>query len=96
MCEICQNWERLGEDTLKISKKLLMPEHHPNCPHYNDSLIDVWRITDGSTSCYVGSESEAEDMMQSESSEGGEVLFRLEKRQMHREIFERLPEFDGF
>jgi hypothetical protein len=92
MCEICQNWARDGRDSLAIGGKLLMPNHHPNCPHYNDSLMEVWKVTDGATNCYVEPEPDAKDTAQ---NEGGKTN-TITKIQMHREIFENLPEFDGF
>lgn len=100
MCNICQNWARSDVSPYKIKSRTgvpLMTNHHPNCPHYNDSLMDVWVYTDGTTSCYFGSESEADDAMEREASESEtDLVVRSEKRKMHREIFENLPEFDGF
>lgn len=61
--------------------------HHPNCPHYNDSLMDVWKVTDGFCSSYTDSEQDAKDTFVRES---------IVKEKMHREVFEHLPEFEGF
>jgi hypothetical protein len=37
-CE-CFNWARAHPGPLT--------NHHPNCSHYNDSLMDVWKVTVG-------------------------------------------------
>ena len=56
----------------------------------SDSLIDVWKVTDGGTSCYFDNEQGARSSFDDESG------LTITKIKMHREIFERLPEFDGF
>lgn len=66
--------------------------HHPNCQHYNDSLMDVWVVSDGTTRCYMDNEQDAKDTAQNE----GEETNTINKVRMHRELFENLPEFDGF
>lgn len=88
-CE-CQHWCRDGRGVIRIGDKYLASNHHPNCPHYNDSLIDVWRVSDGSSTCYVDNEQDARD------SVGDEEGMTVTKEKMHREIFENLPEFEGF
>lgn len=67
--------------------------HHPKCPHYNDSLMDVWKLAymDGALA-YFDNEQDAIDASQEEYED--EVVITKEK--MHREVFEQLPEFDGF
>lgn len=60
--------------------------------HYNDSLMDVWKVSVGCISCYVANEQDAKDT--AGEDESGEVV--IEKQKMHQEIFENLPEFDGF
>lgn len=66
----------------------LMANHHPNCPHYNDSLIDVWKVTVDGRSCYVDNEQDALDTVGDSGS--------VSKEKMHKEIFNHLPEFEGF
>lgn len=61
--------------------------HHPNCPHYNDSLMDVWKVTVDGVSCYTDNEQDALDTV-------GDGTITRER--MHREVFEQLPEFEGF
>jgi hypothetical protein len=70
----------------------LIPNHHPHCPHYNDSLMDVWKVSDGASDYYVDNESDA--IYAKEDEARGRATITQEK--MHREIFENLPEFDGF
>lgn len=77
----CTQWARA------INLKYLT-NHHPDCPRYNDSLIDVWKVSVGRLHCYVDNEQDAKDT----SGEEGEIV----KEQMHREVFEHLPEFNGF
>jgi len=92
-CE-CVNWCR--DDIKIVCGKPLATNHHPNCPHYNDSLMDVWKVALVGTlaCCYVETEQDAKDMAGQEAIEGDEAIITKEK--MHREIFENLPEFDGF
>ncbi len=93
-CE-CHNWARTL-DPYKIKTRTGIPlvtNHHENCPHYNDSLMDVWKVTHGGTSCYVDNEQDANDTAGAETS--GDTV-SIVKIKMHREIFENLPEFDGF
>lgn len=91
MCETCQNWARDGRDSLAIGGKLLMPNHHPNCPRYNDSLMDVWKVTLDGVTCYVENEADAKD-----TSGEDDPKPEISRVKMHREIFENLPEFEGF
>lgn len=87
MCEICENWARDGRDSLKIGGQLLAPNHHPSCPHYDDSLIDVWKVTIDGVSLYMDNEQTAKDA-------AGNAT--ITKERMHREIFDSLPDFEGF
>jgi len=92
-CE-CENWAR-SFDTNKFKGGDGLPlvsNHHPNCPHYQDSLMDVWKVTDGGISAYMDNEQDAKDTAGEEES--GDVITTKEK--MPREIFENLREFDGF
>lgn len=88
MCEICQNWERT--DVRIIHGKPIAPNHHPNCPHYNDSLIPIWKVSDGTTSFY----SDDEDAARTEAENIEDVT--ITRGQIHREVYENLPDFDGF
>jgi hypothetical protein len=72
------NWARIDG---------LLTNHHPNCPHYNDSLIDVWRVSYEGSSYVVDREPTPDQLGE------GEIVT---KEKMHREIFENLPEFMGF
>lgn len=96
MCEICQNWARADISPYKIRRRdgtPLVTEHHPNCPHYNDSLMDVWKVTHDGQSCYMDNERDANDA--ADADVGGDTI-SIVKERMHREVFENLPEFDGF
>lgn len=90
MCEICQNWERV-EDPYKIRSREGLPlatNHHPNCPHYNDSLMDVWMVGEG-PALYFDNEKDA-------LAEPIDPDMKVIKITMHREVFTNLPEFHGF
>ena len=88
MCEICKHWARTGhEASFWVRGRLLTTNHHSNCEHYNDSLIAVWeQHPEGQTSPAAISDSEPPS----------EPDLVTRKRFMHREIFENLPEFEGF
>ena len=73
----CVNWARA--DIYPLT------DHHHNCEHFNDSLIDVWKIEYEGQSCYCDTEPEP--------MEEGETVTQ---EKMHREIYENLPEFEGF
>lgn len=95
-CKICQHWcgNWFGLNAIRNSDGIPIPtNHHPNCPHYNDSLIEVWKATDGNSSYYqeVGKEAV---LCAADLNELRGLSFTKEK--MHREIFENLPEFVGF
>lgn len=92
MCEICNSWARTNIDSFSIAGKLLVPNHHINCPQYNDSLIDVWKMTVNGISAYMDKEQDVIDCSQDEFDDETTVT----KIKMHREIFENLPEFNGF
>lgn len=83
MCEICQNWARQDGK---------LTNHHPNCPRYNDSLIDVWKITIDASICYCLSEQDARET----AGDGQDIEVKNHMEKMHREIFDALPEFQGF
>lgn len=84
LCE-CVNWAR------SVDLKYLT-NHHPNCPHYNDSLIDVWKMTVNGVSAYMDNEQDVIDCCQDEFEDETTIT----KEKMHREVFEHLPEFEGF
>jgi hypothetical protein len=77
-CE-CATWCRAFIDLNYITN------HHPNCEHYNDSLIDVWRVVFEGQTCY--------SLEKPEDYGEGEVITQIK---MHKEVFDNLPEFDGF
>ncbi len=70
--------------------------HHPNCPKYNDSLIDVWVVfEEGKNGGYYDSSKDGAFEVYSEGVHYGQNLkIRVEK--LHKEIYDNLPEFDGF
>lgn len=93
MCE-CQNWCRTLAP-YKIKARTGIPfvtNHHENCPHYNDSLMDVWKVTHDGASFYVDNEQDANDTAGTEA--GGDTV-SIVKIKIHREVFENLSEFDG-
>lgn len=79
----CQLWARTdGRPT----------NHHPNCEHYNDSLIPVWRFSSGDgTSFVTDREPTCVDLI-----EASETEISVSREEMHREIYEHLQEFGGF
>ena len=86
----CMTWCR--DDVRLIGTRLKpMTNHHPRCEHVDASLIDVWKVSDGSSSFYTDNEAEARSM----SLDDGPAL-TVTAEKMHREIYENLPEFDGF
>lgn len=97
-CE-CFNWARAGLSVLPMIKSKdglpLMTTHHERCPHYNDSLIDVWKVEVGGVSSYNENEQDAIDTAGDDEDSPFEKPV-ITKEKMHREIFENLPEFDGF
>lgn len=89
-CE-CRDWCR--SDAVRfVGKTPMATNHHPNCARYNDSLMDVWRVTVDGISCYVDSEKDALGTAGTDDGAAASVT----KERMHRELFEQLPEFDGF
>lgn len=91
-CE-CKNWAR-AESPYKFSTRSGIPlvtNHHPNCPHYSDSLMDVWKTTVDGVSAYTDNEQDAKDLFGDDWKNA-----TVTKEKMHREIFENLPEFEGF
>lgn len=82
LCE-CVNWAR------EINLEYLA-NHHPKCGRYNESLIDVWKVSVGNQHCILDNEEDAKDL----AGEDCGAVITTEK--MHREVLEHLPEFDGF
>lgn len=58
--------------------------------HYNDSLIKVWKITANGVSMYLSTEKAAIAYLKDNEE------ITIKKMKIHREVFERLPEFEGF
>jgi len=77
----CINWCRVG------GLLGMIPNHHPNCEHYNDSLIDVWKVELDGNYFYTDVEPCYKDFIE------GEVIT---KEKLHRECYEQLEEFEGF
>jgi hypothetical protein len=91
LCE-CAFWCRTGVEPRYQHLKgkeipFVVTNHHPHCEHYNDSLIDVWKVQYGTEFYYTEHEPIAEE------TESGEIVT---KEKMHKEVFEQLPEFEGF
>jgi hypothetical protein len=90
-CPICEQWCRRAINPKAITN------HHENCPHYNDSLIDVWKVSDGSKKLHCIYSNEADALLDMESDKSDGITGRtITKTKMHREVFEQLGEFDGF
>jgi len=91
MCE-CVFWCRAnigGPYTHLKGKDLhfVVTNHHEYCPHFNDSLVDVWKIS------YDGQSYYSLTAPCKEETENGETVTQ---EKMHKEVFEQLPEFNGF
>ena len=70
----CLNWAR------SLNPREPQPNHHPNCEHYNDSLIEVWSVSfDGASYVLDAPPTEIHD---------GEAVTQ---ERMHREIYDQLP-----
>ena len=82
-CE-CRQWARIYDGVEDKGT-----DHHPRCPHVDDSLIDVWRVTYDFASYVVDYDVE-------KFGEGIEEDATVTKERMHRELFDRMPEFAGF
>lgn len=61
----------------------------------NNDLMDVWKVSDGTTSYYTDNESDALRCKEADE-ECGVTELVVTKEKMHREVFENLGEFDGF
>lgn len=92
LSELCQciHWARTNE-----GQQLGLTIHHPRCEHFNDSLMDVWKVEVDGCGCYYH-ETEEGAKMSLENDIEHEGSGRIEKVKMHREVFEGLPEFEGF
>jgi len=90
-CE-CKNWCRsdIGAPYhVRSDDGIPIPtDHHPNCDRYNESLIDVWRVSYNGSSYVTDREPTAEDGLTGEET--------VTQEKMHREVYENLPEFEGF
>lgn len=64
--------------------------HHRDCPKYNDSLIDVWKVEIDGSHYWTDKEGD----IQPEEREDPLCIITKERR--HREWYEQLPEFQGF
>lgn len=76
----------------------LLANHHENCPHYNDSLITVYKHTQSGSGygCYFEHLQDVLDSVKSEFEWSESEKETIVKEKMHREVFENLPEFEGF
>lgn len=62
-----------------------MTNHHPRCEHVAASLIEVWRVSYDGGSYVIDKPPLTTHPRETVTTE-----------KMHREIYERLPEFQGF
>ena len=69
-----------------------MTNHHPNCEHVDASMIDVWKAELYGSSFIA----ESEELVRREAADNPEGEIKISKIRMHREIYENLPEFNGF
>lgn len=63
-----------------------LTKHHPNCKHYNDSLMDVWIVDTGDGICCVDNITELGEF---------EEIVSIKKSKIHKEVFDYMPEFQG-
>ena len=73
-------------------EKLICTKHHPTCPHYNDSLITVWKVTVGTSYVFCGSVLAAGEY----AGDFWDGIAVVTEEKMHKEVFDQLPEFQGF
>lgn len=78
----CRTWARTFDGTYDKGTN-----HHPRCPHVDDSLIDVWKIGYDGDYYFESSEPDYNDLHPDST---------VTKERMHKELFDRLPEFSGF
>ena len=78
----CMTWARTFDGVFDKSTN-----HHPRCPRVDETLIDVWRVEYDGAYYFSDHEPDRADMHPEEM---------ITKQRMHRELFDRLPEFAGF
>lgn len=89
----CFSWCRT-DIRFKDGKPLPMTRHHPRCVRVDESLMDVWRVqTPGDAGGLIA---DSEEQAREIAIEDPEAPLEVTPQKMHREIFERLPEFAGF
>lgn len=73
-----------------------LTNHHPDCTYVDASMIDVWtvRLPGATGGCIHDNEADAVEMVKNESN--ADDPLEIVRGKMHREIFDNLPEFDGF
>jgi hypothetical protein len=55
--------------------------------HYNDSLVDVWKVSYDGEFYYTDKEPDSSEFEDDET---------VEKTKMHWKVYNQLPEFEGF
>lgn len=70
--------------------------HHPDCPRYNESLIDVWKVTDGRSWIAFDKEDGAKEELEYCMVDEDAGAFWIVKEKMHKETYENLGEFEGW
>jgi hypothetical protein len=88
-CE-CIGRCRVGDFKFTKDGIPIVANHHPHCIKYNDSLIDVWVVSCGKSHYYDTNEESARSLLEDDPE------LTIEKTKIHKEIYEALPEFDGF
>lgn len=79
-CE-CIDWCRLNVDVNYLTN------HHPNCEHYNDSLIKVWKVEYDGAHYYDINPPDLNEL---------EIGTKITLEELHKECYDQLAEFIGF
>lgn len=87
----CETWVRCEPIDLTYNG----PNHHSKCEHRDATLIDVWRVSLGGSSYVTNDEADADEAV-ALYSEDPDSVPTVTKEKMHAEVYDNLPEFDGF
>ncbi len=73
-------------------------EHHPNCEHVDDSLVDMIEVRSslGRGALICDDVAEAKDVLGVESEEEWLRDYTFTPIRIHSEALDQMPEFDGF
>ena len=96
-CE-CAGWCRDGIDPYgqKLGLTKYITNHHKNCPHYEDSLVDVMIITyEGQRMFFIDRVAALIEVEQiNKEDPGADVECKVVK--MHYEVYENMEEHQGW